>query len=291
MTKSALATAQDPSIEAPCALKPAEASSPSAAPKVTSRLPQEPLGEALTDRFEATLAVEDSPRAAVEIADRDAAVAPSPKERRPRLQGEDKRLQFARSGHDVRDGLRSRRALLALSGALLTLSAWSGRANLVKPVATDPRNRSEALSIDETGWTASMDEEFRNHETNASWEWVRCGDVPRGRHLIKLVWVFKVKRDGRLKSRLCVQGCAQTAGVDYDQTHSATLQSPSLRLLAGLAAGVSSGTAHASGMSLDRAAQCVSYVWSVRTCERACVPMASRLTSHVCVSLCMRPYV
>ena len=26
-----------------------------------------------------------------------------------------------------------------------------------------------------------------------------------------------MKRDGKLKSRLCVQGCAQTAGIDYDQ--------------------------------------------------------------------------
>ena len=81
-----------------------------------------------------------------------------------------------------------------------------------------------------------MDDEFKNHESNGSWEWIRRSDVPRNRHLIKLVWVYKVKRDGRLKSRLCVQGCAQSAGIDYDQTHSAALRSSSLRLLASLAA-------------------------------------------------------
>ena len=47
--------------------------------------------------------------------------------------------------------------------------------------------------------------------------------------------MYKVKRDGSLKSRLCVQGCNQVAGVDYDQTFSAALRSPSLRLLAAYA--------------------------------------------------------
>lgn len=154
----------------------------------------------------------------------------------PRPQGEEVRSKYARTGHDIRDGLRSRRALLALSGALLTLSAWSGRANLVKAPALDPRNRREALELDESGWTTSMETEFKNHETSGSWEWIRRGAVPKGRHLVKLVWVFKVKRDGSLKSRLCVQGCAQTAGIDFDQTHSSTLRSSSLRLLASIAA-------------------------------------------------------
>ena len=100
----------------------------------------------------------------------------------------------------------------------------------------EPRNRSEALSLDQVGWTASMDKEIKNHESNQSWVWIPRDSVPRGRRLIKLVWVFKVKRDGSLKSRLCVQGCAQNAGVDYDQTWSGTLASSSLRALAGLAA-------------------------------------------------------
>ena len=80
-----------------------------------------------------------------------------------------------------------------------------------------------------------MDAEMANHESNGSWQWIRRDAVPRGRHLIKLVWVFKAKRDGRLKSRLCVQGCSQTAGIDYHQTFSAAMHSSSLRMLASLA--------------------------------------------------------
>ena len=81
-----------------------------------------------------------------------------------------------------------------------------------------------------------MEAEIENHASNGSWEWVPLTELPHGRHLIKLVWVYKTKRNGALKSRLCVQGCAQTANVDYNQTFSAALRSPSLRMLACLAA-------------------------------------------------------
>ena len=47
---------------------------------------------------------------------------------------------------------------------------------------------------------------------------------------------YKVKRDGTLKSRLCVQGCRQVAGVDYDQTWCGAMRGTSLRLLSNLAA-------------------------------------------------------
>ncbi|MDA2987416.1 MAG: reverse transcriptase domain-containing protein, partial [Actinomycetota bacterium] len=55
---------------------------------------------------------------------------------------------------------------------------------------------------------------------------------------VRMTWAYKTKRDGTLKSRLCVQGCSQIAGVDYDQTHCATLRPGSLRALTALAAGL-----------------------------------------------------
>jgi len=51
-----------------------------------------------------------------------------------------------------------------------------------------------------------------------------------------MVWVFKTKRDGTKKSRLCVQGCSQVPGVDYDQTYSGAMRASSLRLLSSVAA-------------------------------------------------------
>ena len=45
-----------------------------------------------------------------------------------------------------------------------------------------------------------------------------------------------MKRNGALKSRLCVQGCRQVPGVDYDQTWCGAMRGTSLRTLSNLAA-------------------------------------------------------
>ena len=58
--------------------------------------------------------------------------------------------------------------------------------------------------------------------------------MPRGRNTVKLTWVYKVKRDGRKKARLCVQGCTQRPGIDYDQTFCAAMRGGSLRLLSAI---------------------------------------------------------
>ena len=100
----------------------------------------------------------------------------------------------------------------------------------------DPKNRREAMDQDAPGWTKSELKELHAHETNTSFIRMNRSDLPRNRKLVKLVWVYKVKRDGTLKSRLCVQGCSQIPGVDFDQTHCATMRSGSLRLLASMAA-------------------------------------------------------
>ena len=50
------------------------------------------------------------------------------------------------------------------------------------------------------------------------------------------MWAYKNKRSGKRKARLCVQGCAQMPGVDYDQTISAAMRPTSLRVLSALAA-------------------------------------------------------
>ena len=118
-----------------------------------------------------------------------------------------------------------------LSNPLSSLSAA-----LAKPSSADPKSQSEAYSSDRAGWRASEQKELTNHESNGSWEWVDAKQLPRGRRLVKLVWVYKVKRDGSKKSRLCVQGCRQVPGVDYDQTWCGAMRGTSLRVLSNLAA-------------------------------------------------------
>ena len=90
--------------------------------------------------------------------------------------------------------------------------------------------------MNEAGWRPAEESELLNHRSNGSYEWVDASSVPAGRKLVKMTWVYKTKRSGKLKARLCVQGCSQIPGVDYDQTHCSTMRSGSLRMLSALAA-------------------------------------------------------
>ena len=83
--------------------------------------------------------------------------------------------------------------------------------------------------------SAAEEKELANHLGNKSWTEIDRSKVPKERRLVRLIWVYKVKRDGSLKASLCVQGCSQVPGVDYDQTFSAAMRSTSLRLLTALA--------------------------------------------------------
>ena len=74
-----------------------------------------------------------------------------------------------------------------------------------QPSLAGPKSQAEAYSRDETGWKASEAKELKNHETNGSWEYIDASQLPRGRRLVKLIWVYKVKRDGSLKSWLWVR--------------------------------------------------------------------------------------
>ena len=124
------------------------------------------------------------------------------------------------------------RGLVAL---LCTLPIISAR--LAQPAADDPKNRDQAMAMDRDGWFLSEETELKNHETNGSWKHVDRSVWRRTkRKLVKMVWVYKIKRNGSLKSRLCVQGCSQIPGVDYDQTFCAAMRPGSMRLLAAIAA-------------------------------------------------------
>jgi len=176
----------------------------------------------------------DPPPAGPSVSDSAPPPAPAPAPSDPSVR--DKAVWGERKlkGSPIRAALRPRpaRALLLLANAALSLGPIHHKAFL----AAEPKSRAQALSFDHPGWTKSMDKEIKNHETNGSWEWIPIHLVPTDRRLIKLIWVFKVKRDGSLKSRLCVQGCNQVEGIDYDQSFSAALRSPSLRMLAAVAA-------------------------------------------------------
>ena len=98
-----------------------------------------------------------------------------------------------------------------------------------------PETYGEAMSRG-APWPAAIDKEFGNHSSNDSWHLINKSAVPRGRRVHKFVWVFKEKRDGTAKARLCVQGCTLEEGVDYDQTFAKPLRHASARGLFAYAA-------------------------------------------------------
>eukprot|EP00965_Chrysotila_dentata_P128180 4237774-Pleurochrysis_carterae.AAC.1 len=105
----------------------------------------------------------------------------------------------------------------------------SNSALLASVAYTDPKTRKQALRDDREGWTAAERAEIANHANNGSWEVIDRSSVPAGRALVRLIWVYKRKRSRSLKARLCVQGCAQIPGVDFEQTFCATMRATSLR--------------------------------------------------------------
>eukprot|EP00965_Chrysotila_dentata_P029088 967282-Pleurochrysis_carterae.AAC.1 len=134
---------------------------------------------------------------------------------------------------------------LRAPAALLTTRArrskpqWgrdTGCAFAVNNVSTDPRSRKQVMADDRIGWGAAERAEIANHALNGSWETIDRSKVPSYRSLVRLIWVYRRKRSGALKARLCVPGCAQIHGVDYDQSFCATMRPTALRALAAIAA-------------------------------------------------------
>eukprot|EP00965_Chrysotila_dentata_P121608 4020175-Pleurochrysis_carterae.AAC.4 len=111
----------------------------------------------------------------------------------------------------------------------------TGCAFAVSTASTDPRTRKQAMAEDRIGWGGAERAEITNHTNNGSWTMIDHSQVPAERSSVRLIWVYKRKRSGALKARLCVQGCAQVRGIDFDQTYCATMSPTSLRALAAIA--------------------------------------------------------
>ena len=98
-----------------------------------------------------------------------------------------------------------------------------------------PSTHAEAVTLGHV-WVQAEGTELENHARNESWVTIDRNEVPNGRRIHKLIWVYKMKRDGTAKARLCVQGTTLQEGVDYDQVFSAALRHSSARALFAFAA-------------------------------------------------------
>ena len=80
---------------------------------------------------------------------------------------------------------------------------------------TTPSSHASAMKLNKPKWEAAERKELDNHERLGSFRMINRKDVPPGRKLVRLIWVYKIKRDGTYKARLCVQGCNLVHGIDY----------------------------------------------------------------------------
>ncbi|MGA0059339.1 MAG: reverse transcriptase domain-containing protein [Planctomycetota bacterium] len=98
-----------------------------------------------------------------------------------------------------------------------------------------PSTHREAVAAGDI-WIRAEEKEMTNHKSNGSWVTITQDELPAGRRVHKLLWVYKVKRDGTAKARLCFNGSTLQAGIDFDQVFSAALRYSSARALFAYAA-------------------------------------------------------
>ena len=142
-------------------------------------------------------------------------------------------------GRRLPGGARVHQAFVAYVGQLTKSTARSLAKSIGHALRADspdaPSSHLEAVKAGKI-WIKAEDKEIDNHKRNESWITITRDELPPGRRVHKLIWVYKSKRDGTAKARLCVQGTTLEAGVDYDQVFSAALRYSSARALFAYAA-------------------------------------------------------
>lgn len=91
-----------------------------------------------------------------------------------------------------------------------------------------PDSYQEAMrSEDAVAWKMSMDEEIRNLQKNMVWKLV---DMPNNRKVIPVKWVYRIKPNGKFKSRLVAVGFRQPLN-DQEETYSPVAAMATLRVV------------------------------------------------------------
>ncbi|KAL5827278.1 hypothetical protein ACOSQ3_019112 [Xanthoceras sorbifolium] len=104
---------------------------------------------------------------------------------------------------------------------------------------SDPSYFEEAVEKEE--WCKAMKKEILAIKRNETWKLV---DLPKGKNVIGLKWVFKTKyhTDGTIqkyKARLVAKGYSQQQGIDFTKTFSPVARFETVRMFIALAAQLS----------------------------------------------------
>ena len=106
---------------------------------------------------------------------------------------------------------------------------------LATKVSNHPKSWAEASRRhDASLWRQACDSELASLEATSTWDLVPYSEVPPGRRVLPVRWVFTIKGDGRYKARLVVLGCLQTK-ADFDDIFAPVIRLECLRALLVLA--------------------------------------------------------
>jgi hypothetical protein len=80
-------------------------------------------------------------------------------------------------------------------------------------------------------WIEGVMREVEDFAARGVYKVIKMHEVPEGRRLIGSKLVFKVKRDGRFRSRIVALGYTQIPGVDYSDNYAPVVGYVTLRIL------------------------------------------------------------
>jgi hypothetical protein len=101
-----------------------------------------------------------------------------------------------------------------------------------------PNTAEEANALGDE-WKLSMIDEFLSLIEMGTFTYHISSEVKRNESVMTCKWVFKIKEDGRKKSRLTARGFLQQKGIDYFESYASMVASASFRV--GMAINVLTG--------------------------------------------------
>ena len=100
-----------------------------------------------------------------------------------------------------------------------------------------PKNFDHAMDIDVDGkWNDSMYVEMEQLIRLKTWVLIPSSELKGNQNITGTCWAYRVKGDGRHRSRLCAQGFSMRFGLDYWETYSSVATTESIRVAIALAA-------------------------------------------------------
>ena len=97
----------------------------------------------------------------------------------------------------------------------------------------DPKTFQSAWNhpdqMEQAGWREGIRKEFQDMIKRGVWRKTKIASIPSNRRLIGNKWVFKKKKDGRFRARLCALGYSQIPGEDFTDSHSPVVNDVTFR--------------------------------------------------------------